>query len=171
MILGSLEEVCHDHQQVLCERSVQASEPTFHGHLLMISCPPRDHVVNKPGIPYPHKAPDLPSADLMRLLESSDNLPLQGEITPVQALRVIRSHPRFGELTPADLKMIEEVLKPQCRCYGLVRPICFIRAYAVKQCWLTCFLDSVPWWKTSSCTTPSAKFSLPNSVASTSMIL
>ena len=116
----SLEAVCHDHQQMLCERSVKISEPTFHGHSLMISCPPRDHVVNSPGVPYPHKAPDLPSIDLMRLLESSDNLPLQGEITPVQALRVIRAHARFGELTLEDLKTIEEVLKPQCRCYGSV---------------------------------------------------
>ena len=84
----------------------------------MISCPPRDHVVNSPGVSYPHKAPDLPPVDLMRLLEASDTLPLHGEITPVQALRVIRTHERFPEFTIEDLKVIEDMLKPQCRCYG-----------------------------------------------------
>lgn len=118
MMSKSLETICHDHQQMLLERSVKIPEMPYHGHSLMISCPPRDHVIDNPGVSYPHKAPDLPSADLMRLLESSDNLPLRGEITPVQVLRVIRTHARFDELTPEDFKTIEEILKPQCRCYG-----------------------------------------------------
>ena len=84
----------------------------------MISCPPRDHVIQNPGVAYPHKAPDLPSEGLMKLLESSDALPLTGEITPVQALRVIRTHRRFYELAGDDFKLLEEALRPHCQCYG-----------------------------------------------------
>ena len=74
--------------------------------------------MQNPGVAYPHKAPDLPTEGLMNLLASSDNLPLTGEITPVQALRVIRTHPRFYELAGDDFKLLEEALKPLCRCYG-----------------------------------------------------
>jgi hypothetical protein len=55
------------------------------GHALMASCPPASHIIHKPEEPYPHQMPDLKAPDLMKLLDLSSKLPLEGEITPVMA--------------------------------------------------------------------------------------
>lgn len=112
-----LEQVCHDHQQFMCARA-QGSETEVSGHAIMMSCPPPDHVRNKPDETYPHKPPDLPAVDLMQLYNLSQKLPLDGEITPVQALQIIRSHERYGELTTGDFEILKSDLKEKSRCYG-----------------------------------------------------
>lgn len=107
---------------MMCVRS-DNSETEVSGHAMMISCPPPDHVRDHPDVVYPHKAPDeLPAADLMKLYDLSQKLPLGGEITPVQALQLIRGHERYGELTIEDFEVLKENLKEKSRCYGLVLP-------------------------------------------------
>lgn len=113
----SLEEVCHDHAMMMCVRS-DNSETEVSGHAMMMSCPPPDHVHEHPDVVYPHKAPELPAPDLMKLYDLSQKLPLGGEITPVQALQLIRAHERYGELTVADFDVLKKDLREKSRCYG-----------------------------------------------------
>ena len=119
----SLEAVCHDHAQMMCVRSDQ-SDTLASGHAMMMSCPPPDHVRDHPDVKYPsHKAafPNLPAAQLMRLYDTSLKLPsLGGEITPIQALQLIRAHPRYGELTEKDYDWLRGNLVGKSRCYGYV---------------------------------------------------
>ena len=112
----------------MCVRSNQDPEPTPSGHAMMMSCPTFSHIDNLPDVPYPHKMNDIPNADLMRLLTLSQDLPLDGEITPVMALNMIRNHPRFAELTLADFEAVKEELKTKTRCYGCVLLFDFFRA-------------------------------------------
>jgi len=114
----ALEAACFDHLQFMCVRSNQDPEQSPNGHALMWSCPPYSHIDNLPDVQYPHKMPDVPNTELMRLLTLSQDLPLDGELTPVIALNIIRNHPRFGELTLQDFKTIQEDLSTKTRCYG-----------------------------------------------------
>ncbi|MCJ1337563.1 hypothetical protein MMC09_002845 [Bachmanniomyces sp. S44760] len=126
------------HAQYMCVRSHQStsSSPTVsgppsslaeeylpqpNGHSLMATCPPFSHITTDPDTPYPHKMPDIPNADLMKLLQLSQSLPLDvgsGEITPIMALGIIRAHERYGELTRADFGVLMEGLGAKSRCYG-----------------------------------------------------
>ncbi|MCJ1251115.1 hypothetical protein MMC30_008346 [Trapelia coarctata] len=62
--------------------------------------------------------PDLPAVHLMKLFELSGNLSLDGELTPVMALNMIRVHARYGDLTAADFEVLGRELKSKTRCYG-----------------------------------------------------
>ena len=110
------------HTQFMCVRSTQGlePEPQISGHALMATCPPYSHIVEKPDVPFPYKSYDIPNSDLLKLLDLSQSLPLNGEITPVQALKLIRSHERYGELTPVDFGALIDELKGKPRCYGYV---------------------------------------------------
>ncbi|KAI4148879.1 MAG: hypothetical protein LQ340_004893 [Diploschistes diacapsis] len=114
----ALEATCMDHLQYMCVRSNQDPEQPPSGHALMMSCPPYSHIDNHPEVPYPHKTLSLPGSELMRLFQLSQNLPLEGEITPVMALGMIFNHPRFGELTVQDFNAIKVELRMKTRCYG-----------------------------------------------------
>jgi hypothetical protein len=107
-----------DHMQFLMVRSATAVEAEISGHALMATCPPASHIEAHPDENYPHKMPDLGMADLMTLLDLSNRLPLDGEITPVMAWAGIRSHPRFWELNTGDFDGLKEDLKAKVRCYG-----------------------------------------------------
>ena len=61
---------------------------------------------------------DIPNSELMKLFQLSQNLPLDAEITPVIALKMIYDHERFNELTLQDFQAIREDLKMKTRCYG-----------------------------------------------------
>lgn len=111
-----------DHMQFLCVRSHQEAQEEISGHALMATCPPHEHIVNHPDVPYPHKTWDVPNPDLMKLLELSERLPLDGEITPVMALKIIRMHERFCALTAEDFEVLKDDLKAKIRCYGYVTP-------------------------------------------------
>jgi len=86
----------------------------------MLSCPPNSYVEAHPSIPYPHKAPDMPNSDLMRLLALSQELPFDndGEITPIMALHMIRTDPLYTEMTVDQFMAVKEELKSVTRCYG-----------------------------------------------------
>ena len=117
---SSLERPCMDHMQFLCIRSHTEPEAEISGHALMATCPPQSHIVNHPDVPYPHKTWDVPSEDLLKLLDldAARPLSLDGEITPVTSLKMIMLHERFSELTEADFKVLEDDLKGKVRCYG-----------------------------------------------------
>lgn len=102
------------------ERSDDGEHEHMCGHALMASCPPASHIINKPEEPYPHKMPDLKTADLMRLLDLSAQLPLEGEITPVMAWMMVLQSNRVREMTPHDFELVKTDLAGKVRCYGYV---------------------------------------------------
>ncbi len=107
-----------DHIQFLCVRSQREPEAEITGHALMAICPPESHIINHPDVPYPHKTWDVPQVDLLKLLDLSARLPLDGEITPIMALKIIRNNERYAELTIRDFEILKDDLKAKIRCYG-----------------------------------------------------
>lgn len=108
-----------DHMQMLMVKS-NDSEVEFSGHAMMASGPPESHIVNHPDQPYPHKMPDMGTNDLLKLLDLSNRLPLDGEITPVMSWARILANPRRNELTKEDYEAIKFDLCAKVRCYGYV---------------------------------------------------
>ena len=124
-----------DHMQYLVVRSHNPEGQPFHhpmeraddadydhmcGHALMATCPPASHIMTKPGEPYPHKMPNLKMPDLMKLLDLSSQLPLDGEITPVMAWMVVLRNSRVAEMTAQDFELVKTDLAAKVRCYGYV---------------------------------------------------
>ncbi|KAJ4402993.1 hypothetical protein N0V82_010719 [Gnomoniopsis sp. IMI 355080] len=61
---------------------------------------------------------ELSKADLNTLLDLSQKLNLDGEITPIMAWGMVLGHPRLGELNEADFRELSELLRSKVRCYG-----------------------------------------------------
>lgn len=61
---------------------------------------------------------ELSKADLATLLDLSQKLNLDGEITPVMAWGMVLGHPRLGELNGHDFEKLAEELVGKVRCYG-----------------------------------------------------
>ncbi|KAF3769303.1 hypothetical protein M406DRAFT_240113, partial [Cryphonectria parasitica EP155] len=66
----------------------------------------------------PPRTWELSKADLATLLDLSQKLNLDGEITPVMAWGMVLSHPRLGELNEKDCARLSEELRSKVRCYG-----------------------------------------------------
>ncbi|KAJ9648285.1 hypothetical protein H2201_000593 [Coniosporium apollinis] len=113
----TLERPCMDHMQFLCVRS-QDSEAEISGHVLMATCPPESHIVERPEEKYPHQMPDVGIKDLMKLLDLSNRLGLEGEITPIMAWAQIMGHESFFHLKKEDFTAMKEDLLAKVRCYG-----------------------------------------------------
>lgn len=110
-----------DHMQYLMVRSQESEDGAeISGHALMATCPPESYVAEHPQEPYGHKMPDIGMADLVKLLDLSNRLPLDGEITPIMAWAGIHSHPRCDELTKEDFEKMKTDLTGKVRCYGYV---------------------------------------------------
>ncbi|EXJ60924.1 hypothetical protein A1O7_05077 [Cladophialophora yegresii CBS 114405] len=60
----------------------------------------------------------VPAIELEKLLDFSDRLSLEGEITPVEAWQRIRQHPNFEGLTRDGLETLKQTLLPEVTCYG-----------------------------------------------------
>lgn len=60
----------------------------------------------------------LSKSDLATLLDLSQKLNLDGEITPVMAWGMVLAHPRLGELNERDFVKLTEELGSKVRCYG-----------------------------------------------------
>jgi len=114
-----------DHIQFLMVRSTTSEEAEISGHALMATCPPQSHIDEHPEETYPHKMPDIGMGDLLKLLDLSNRLPLDGEITPVMAWALIRGEPEFAKLAQSDFDVLKEDLKAKVRCYGFVHLIFF----------------------------------------------
>ncbi|KAF2707793.1 hypothetical protein K504DRAFT_458278 [Pleomassaria siparia CBS 279.74] len=113
----TLERPCMDHMQFLMVRAHDADE-TVSGHALMASAPPESHIANHPKEQYPHQMPDIAMPDLLKLLDLSNRLPLDGEITPIMAWAMILRDQRFHELTAEEVLLIKTDLLAKVRCYG-----------------------------------------------------
>ncbi|GAB0140106.1 hypothetical protein EsHS_00000743 [Epichloe bromicola] len=61
---------------------------------------------------------EISRADLSTLLDLSQKLDLDGEITPVMAWGMILNHPRFGDFKAEDFATIAAELGRKVRCYG-----------------------------------------------------
>ena len=107
-----------DHMQFLMVRAHDAEDETVSGHALMASCPPEHHIATNPQESYPHQMPDIAMPDLMKLLDLSNRLPLDGEITPIMAWAMILQDQRLGELSKSDFEGMKANLLAKVRCYG-----------------------------------------------------
>ncbi|KAH0278349.1 hypothetical protein KCU71_g17468, partial [Aureobasidium melanogenum] len=74
--------------------------------------------MNKPGDPYGHRMPDLKAPDLMKLLDLSAQLPLEGELTPVMAWMLLLQDSRVSQMTAHDFELVKADLAGKVRCYG-----------------------------------------------------
>ncbi|KAF2252789.1 hypothetical protein BU26DRAFT_515236 [Trematosphaeria pertusa] len=106
-----------DHMQFLMVRAHDADE-TISGHALMATAPPEHHIAHHPQENYPHQMPDIAMPDLMKLLDLSNRLPLDGEITPIMAWAMILQDQKFKELSKEDVQQIKGELLAKVRCYG-----------------------------------------------------
>ncbi|KAJ4382688.1 hypothetical protein N0V86_001910 [Didymella sp. IMI 355093] len=113
----TLERPCMDHMQFLMVRAHDAEE-TISGHALMATAPPDSHIANHPEEKYPHQMPDVAMPDLMKLLDLSARLPLDGEITPIMAWVMILKDQNFKTLTKEEIGAIKGELLAKVRCYG-----------------------------------------------------
>jgi len=111
-----------DHMQFLMVRAHDAEE-TISGHALMATAPPDSHIANCPQEKYPHQMPDITMPDLMKLLDLSNRLPLDGEITPIMAWAKIIQDESFGELSKEEIEVIKVELLAKVRCYGYDQPL------------------------------------------------
>ncbi|KAJ5801696.1 uncharacterized protein N7518_003764 [Penicillium psychrosexuale] len=118
----TLEGPCREHTDYLCRRSVTEADDEdmpFSGHALMATCPPPSYIAKTtPEQPYPHKAPDLPHANLSTLLNLSRQLVTEGQITPIMALQCLKNHELYPTLRRDDIKIIIDTLNTKVRCYG-----------------------------------------------------
>ncbi|KAK7989041.1 hypothetical protein PG989_009356 [Apiospora arundinis] len=125
----TLERPCMDHMPYLVDRARDGTgEPC--GHTLMASCPPEpvDKLTNDIPFGYSHtrseegksgqRTWELSKGDLATLLDLSQKLDLDGEITPVMAWGMILAHPRLSEIRPEEFRKLADELKGKVRCYG-----------------------------------------------------
>lgn len=61
---------------------------------------------------------EVPGADIERLLALSTSFQLQGEITPVQAWYRLKQHPRFSEISEAQIARLRQMMSNDVKCYG-----------------------------------------------------
>lgn len=85
------------------------------------ACPMPNLTSSANGVGNPAAPPrtrELSKADLATLLDLSQKLNLDGEITPVMAWGMVLGHPRLGELNERDFVKLTEELRSKVRCYG-----------------------------------------------------
>lgn len=87
----------------------------FSGHALTLQAP---LLVGTPPVLQNQSTWEVPASEIERLLELAGALNLDGEITPVQAWRLISDHPKFDKLDPAGLQRISEGLVRNIHCFG-----------------------------------------------------
>ncbi|KAJ5081254.1 hypothetical protein N7456_013492 [Penicillium angulare] len=118
----TLEGPCREHTDYLCRRSVTEADDEdmpFSGHALMATCPPPSYIATTTAeTPYPHKAPNLPHANLSTLLNLSRQLVTDGQITPIMALQCLKNHELYPSLRREDIRIIIDTLNTKVRCYG-----------------------------------------------------
>ncbi|OAL37929.1 hypothetical protein AYO20_02762 [Fonsecaea nubica] len=127
----ALEHVCLGHH------AAHAAADDGSGHELMLMSPimwhsPARGPSTTTSAQHPTTAPDVttatglpsgtrwsvPAVELEKLLDFSDKLSLDGEITPVEAWQRVRQHPNFGDLTRDGLEALKATLLPEVQCYG-----------------------------------------------------
>lgn len=128
---NSLEAGCRDHVAFMINRSNDAAanpNPSSHneynhnGHGLMVSSTHWHSLVNSGSDPLLPTAPAMDQSDLNfieSLINSADQIPLRGEMTPVQAWTWMKQQRgRADWLCNEDWEKLWKILKDACRCYG-----------------------------------------------------
>ncbi|EGD97673.1 hypothetical protein TESG_05074 [Trichophyton tonsurans CBS 112818] len=98
-----------------CLRHRMLGKQGFSGHALTLQAP---LLVGTPPVLQNQSTWEVPASEIERLLELAGALNLDGEITPVQAWRLISDHPKFDKLDPAGLQRISEGLVRNIHCFG-----------------------------------------------------
>lgn len=93
------------------------------GHSLMLSSPIMEHSphysLNPLKMGWPRGATwQVPSIELEKLLSFSDQIELEGEITPVQVWHAVITHPSFVKMTPERLEVMRNILEANVKCLG-----------------------------------------------------
>ncbi|KAL1988945.1 hypothetical protein VTN96DRAFT_6934 [Rasamsonia emersonii] len=104
----SLEQPCLEHTY----RPICAGET--HGHALTVQAALLTYASNL-GV---ERSWDVPAVELDRLLQLSLSLDLNGELTPVQAWNLIKTHPGFSKLTHERLEALRAAIAEKTECYG-----------------------------------------------------
>ena len=94
-----------------------------YGHSLMLSSPIMEHSpkysLNPLKLGFAKGSSwTVPAAELEKLLSFSNQIELEGEITPVQVWHTIVRHPAFQCLTPKKLEALRDALLPSVKCLG-----------------------------------------------------
>ena len=93
------------------------------GHSLMLSSPIMEHSPNyslnplKLGWPRGAKW-NIPAVELEKLLTFSEQIELEGEVTPVQIWNLVLRHGNFSSMTPEKLEDLRDSLLPNVKCLG-----------------------------------------------------
>ncbi|KAK4195767.1 hypothetical protein QBC40DRAFT_185037 [Triangularia verruculosa] len=135
----TLERPCMEHLPWLLDRTVESGRVEPCGHALMASCPPESFTRMSADVPFGHSSStpeinshganmngtgeglrtwDLAKPDLATLMDLSQKLNLDGEITPVMAWGMVVAHPGVTKLTMEDFKRLAGELAGKVRCYG-----------------------------------------------------
>ena len=120
---NSLEAGCRDHVAFMINRSnSNADEHNHNGHGLMVSSTHWHSLVNSGSDPLLPSARAMDQSDLNfieSLINSADQIPLRGEMTPVQAWTWMKQQRgRADWLCNEDWEKLWKILKEACRCYG-----------------------------------------------------
>ncbi|KAF2690691.1 hypothetical protein K458DRAFT_326498 [Lentithecium fluviatile CBS 122367] len=93
--------------------------PASTGHALMVTASMLHEHPADPGHRLHSNATwQVPVTGIERLLELSDTIPLDGELTPVQAWNHIRRHPHYNGLEFERLESLKQKLLGYIKCYG-----------------------------------------------------
>ncbi|KAJ4302717.1 hypothetical protein N0V90_001607 [Kalmusia sp. IMI 367209] len=113
----SLEAPCLGH---IPTREDHQASSTPSGHALMASATLLHHHHPSTSDKYSNSSPTwrVHESGVERLLALSSSIPLDGEMTPVQAWDQIRRHPQYETLEWARLERLKAALLAHVKCYG-----------------------------------------------------
>lgn len=73
-----------DHIQVMFGNAAKSPEADFHGHRMMMSCPPEPTYIDQHAeVPWGTQTWDLAANELSDLFNMQDRFELDGELTPI----------------------------------------------------------------------------------------
>lgn len=119
----SLEQPCLYHHRLPSPELIATGSFGATGHSSMLSNVVVDRApsfsLNPLAFGYPPNAEwQTPTAELETLLQMSQQLGLDTEITPVQVWSHVKQHPKFGFFTVAHLEILRARLLPLVKCHG-----------------------------------------------------
>ncbi|KAH0608059.1 uncharacterized protein H6S33_002111 [Morchella sextelata] len=127
----ALEKPCMDHIQLMFGNIDKNPEADFHGHRLMVSCPPEPLYLKQhqqqqeqqqqqthAEVPWGAQTWDLAANELWDLFNMQDRFELEGELTPIAVWVLVSQHPQFAYLDMNDFNSLAEGLLLKVKCHG-----------------------------------------------------
>ena len=119
----ALEQPCLHHHQNFEPPELLAAGSIGSGHLAMLSSP---IIARAPTFSFNGRHAErsigsqwqVPAIELERLLNLSQQIDLNGEITPIQAWQALKHHSSFESLRLEQLQILIDALLPNVKCYG-----------------------------------------------------